>query len=1033
MHCVGPEHSPTTPRKHVAGLPDYGWRVPLTYNCNVKCTPFSKPRISQIPQYVGLGLRYAKFWLAKKRQGRRPFIDHLNQMQHKPIYGCPLGGIGSGTIGRGYRGEFCRFQMVPGIYHYNVVDVDQFIVCIRKGNDTVYQKVLSCVPRKRKRALKAWDWTFPPENGLYHALYPRAWSIFTIPEFHVTLVCRQISPIFPDEYLETSLPAAAFVWEVINESNDELQVSICLTFKNGQGTKEDSAGGVWCQGFKLDCDGDDEAKGAVIHQQFKGMKCSYGIAAKETETVKVSVKTQFDPKGTGAELWDCLYTSGHLDTEIKLDPSPPTSKGQEVASAVCASQTVPTNSACVYEFALSWDMPYVQFAAKENTYTRRYARLFGTSGAAASKLCGHTLRNYPLWEVNIENWQSPVLQSHSLPAWYKSAIFNELYYISDGGTVWIDNQKGSNTESHHPTVQEYGRFAYLEGQEYRMFNTYDVHHYSSFALLMLWPQLQLSLQYDYGDTITAEDTERVKFLMAGENGIRKVANCVPHDIGDPEDEPWKRVNAYNIHPTDDWKDLNLKFVLQVYRDFSATQNFEYLKFMYPKCKVLIESSKLWDSDGDGLIDNGGYADQTFDAWVMKGVSAYCGGMWLAALRMMVEMARELDMQDDVITYQGMLDKGKDSFEKKLWNGSYYNYDSSTSGHHDSVMAGQLAGHWFLKASDLADDAVFPADHVRKALLTIYKNNVMGFQGGYMGAINGTRPDGKMDLSSPQSEEFWSGITYALAATMIQEGLLEEGFRTAYGTYHICWEILGLHFQTPEAYTLNRGYRSLAYMRPLAIWAIQWALEKFHPDLLAPASESQEDLPSDATDDQVCDSSARDITIKDGDDVSGFSLTREIILKDNEGSDSSLTRDSIVKDDIISDISFVRDISAEDNEVGELSVPGDLVKDDEVGEVSLSKAMVDDDGEINGLALDSLDCLDMTLNQASVVIHNHIPETGFVVNNDSIATDTTVLEDLDSTETDFLIQETGTSKSIIDVTEEEPSAFDRIKLYSQPTQ
>lgn len=36
-----------------------------------------------------------------------------------------------------------------------------------------------------------------------------------------------------------------------------------------------------------------------------------------------------------------------------------------------------------------------------------------------------------------------------------------------------------------------------------------------------------------GDTITAEDRERVKFLMAGENGIRKVANCVPHDIGDP--------------------------------------------------------------------------------------------------------------------------------------------------------------------------------------------------------------------------------------------------------------------------------------------------------------------------------------------------------------------------------------------------------------------------------------------------------------------------------------------------------------------
>ncbi len=34
------------------------------------------------------------------------------------MYGVPSGGVGSGTIGRGFRGEFCRFQMVPGDYSY---------------------------------------------------------------------------------------------------------------------------------------------------------------------------------------------------------------------------------------------------------------------------------------------------------------------------------------------------------------------------------------------------------------------------------------------------------------------------------------------------------------------------------------------------------------------------------------------------------------------------------------------------------------------------------------------------------------------------------------------------------------------------------------------------------------------------------------------------------------------------------------------------------------------------------------------------
>lgn len=38
----------------------------------------------------------------------------------------------------------------------------------------------------------------------------------------------------------------------------------------------------------------------------------------------------------------------------------------------------------------------------------------------------------------------------------------------------------------------------LPGQEYRMYNTYDVHFYASFALAMLWPQLELCLQYDVG-------------------------------------------------------------------------------------------------------------------------------------------------------------------------------------------------------------------------------------------------------------------------------------------------------------------------------------------------------------------------------------------------------------------------------------------------------------------------------------------------------------------------------------------------------
>ena len=35
------------------------------------------------------------------------------------------------------------------------------------------------------------------------------------------------------------------------------------------------------------------------------------------------------------------------------------------------------------------------------------------------------------------------------------------------------------------------------------------------------------------------------------------------------DEPWEKVNAYTIHDTAHWKDLNLKFVLQVWLNLKA--------------------------------------------------------------------------------------------------------------------------------------------------------------------------------------------------------------------------------------------------------------------------------------------------------------------------------------------------------------------------------------------------------------------------------------------------------------------------------
>lgn len=41
----------------------------------------------------------------------------------------PVGGIGCGTIMRGWNGQFCRWQLRPGWYTYDNVFADQVRTC----------------------------------------------------------------------------------------------------------------------------------------------------------------------------------------------------------------------------------------------------------------------------------------------------------------------------------------------------------------------------------------------------------------------------------------------------------------------------------------------------------------------------------------------------------------------------------------------------------------------------------------------------------------------------------------------------------------------------------------------------------------------------------------------------------------------------------------------------------------------------------------------------------------------------------------
>lgn len=85
------------------------------------------------------------------------------------------------------------------------------------------------------------------------------------------------------------------------------------------------------------------------------------------------------------------------------------------------------------------------------------------------------------------------------------------------------------------------------------------------------------------------------------------------------------------------------------------------------------------------------------------------------------------------------------------------------------------------------------DKARSALDMVFNYNVLKNFDGKRGAVNGMLPDGTVDMTTLQSREIWSGVTYAVAATMIHEDLVDMGFQTASGIYESTWSEKGLGY------------------------------------------------------------------------------------------------------------------------------------------------------------------------------------------------------------------------------------------------
>jgi non-lysosomal glucosylceramidase len=812
-------------------------------------------------------------------------VRYASNIDDGPWHGMPLGGFGAGCIGRSLRGDFNLWHIDGGEHWFQSMPACQFSLFEQEGDQT--QAYALCTEAPSDGTLAAWQWyggkldegqNKGQDRGDYAALYPRSWFTYR-DQFRAEIVCEQFSPIWAENYRESSYPVAVFLWTVRNPGDRPLTLSVMLSWQNMTGWFTNA---LKSPEVKVRDDGSPVYEyqprigGSVgnfnqIQQDGKAIGCVMGhvgtgepaegdgqwAVATHPNSGEVFYQARWNPIGDGSDLWQSFSRDGSLPNQINEAPA---QAGEQIGAAVAVRITLAPGEVKQIPFVLVWDFPVTEFA-QGISYFRRYTDFFGRSGNHAWTIAQTALAQYPQWREQIQQWQQPILDRPDLPQWFKMALLNELYDLTSGGTLW------SAATERDPI----GQFAVLECLDYRWYESLDVRLYGSFALLLLFPELEKAVMRAFARAIPTEDdtprvigyyfTQKMESPVAsqfpeGVNAQRKALNATPHDLGAPNEHVWEKTNYTSYQDCNLWKDLGSDFVLQVYRDFvfTGSQDIAFLQESWGAIVATLDYLKTFDLDNDGIPENSGAPDQTFDDWRLQGVSAYCGGLWIAALEAAIAIGQILmageqesrgageQIRRQIEIYQQWLGQARSIYQEKLWNGQYYRLDSGSGS--EVVMADQLCGQFYARLLGLPD--VVPEDCARSALNSVYEACFVNFNRNFdrnfnrdfdrsgavsrgeaadqfvaIGAANGVLPDGSpVNPNDTHPLEVWTGINFGLAAFMLQMGMRSEAMAITKAVVQQVYEN-GLQFRTPEAITAAGTFRASHYLRAMAIWAIYW--------------------------------------------------------------------------------------------------------------------------------------------------------------------------------------------------------------------
>ena len=677
----------------------------------------------------------------------------------------PLGGIGTGTVSLGGRGNLRDWEIFnrPG-KGVNLPFTFFALYCEQAGHAPAVRVLEGQLtpPFTGADGYRRQEVPGLPrmEKAVFHGEYPFAWIDMEDGRLPLKVTMEAFNPFLPLNPEESGLPGAIIRFKVKNLSRTPVKVTIAGSILNpigfeGEGTI-DGVGHDKFGGNLNEIRRSGTLSGlSMSSTKIKPAAPAFGTMALATPWKAITYLSHWVRGDWWDDLqifWDDFRADGRLKDLDEKSPSP--DKRSDMGTLGLLAEIGPFGEVTL-PFILSWSFPnFVDYFdivqdQRGGMFKNHYAERFADAWASAEYL----QKNLPALEKESRRFQDVFFHS-TLPPYILDALSSQAAIARTTTCFWLTG----------------GQFFAFEGCNDKSgccpLNCAHVWNYEQ-SVAFLFPSLERFMR-------------EVDFLNnTKDDGEMVFRTSLPLWSG----KYWK------FRPA---ADGSLGRIINLYRDWQISGDTAFLKKVWPKAKKVLEYTwKEWDKGRDGLIE--GEQHNTYDI-EFYGPNSMIGGFYLGALLAESKMADAVGDQAEAKVYREIFEKGRANYDKLLWNGEYYvqKYDKVMEKKYqygDGCLSDQMLGQWLAMVAGLG--RFLPEDRLKTTLGSIYKYNFMTdfreFSNGQRTyALNDERGlllcswprGGRPPLPFVYSDEVWTGIEYHVASHLIYEGLIEEGLSVA---------------------------------------------------------------------------------------------------------------------------------------------------------------------------------------------------------------------------------------------------------------